>query len=49
MGKEILLGKSHILIGNALDAVVAAGNFMGVPRYIFHHRFRTSKRLHSKN
>lgn len=45
----ILVIKCHVLLVNALDSMVANGDFVGVSTQIFHHRFGTSKRLLSKN
>ena len=45
----ILISKSHVFIVNALDSMVANGDFMGVSSQIFHHRLWTSKRFLSKN
>ena len=45
----ILVLKSHVLIVDALDSMVADGDFMGISPQIFHHRLWTSKRLFGKN
>ena len=33
----ILVRKSHVLMVNTLDSVVANGDFMGISSQIFHH------------
>ena len=45
----ILVLKSHVLVVNSFDSMVADGDFMGVSPQIFHHRLWTPKRLFSKN
>ena len=41
----ILVINGHVLLVNALDSIIADGDFMSVSSQIFHHRLWTSKRF----